>query len=196
MNWLAHIFLSLPTVENRLGNLLGDLVKGKDIDRLHPLLQDGLKRHYAIDRFTDSHLLIKTSKQRIDPEYCRFAGVLVDVFYDHFLAKNWEIYSEVSLAKFITEVYTSFQAYPHQLPELASQTIERMIRHDWLTSYREIAGIEHTLKRIDYRIQKRMGDRIKLANAMPIFEREYEAINIDFQSFFPELRQYINNWQN
>jgi acyl carrier protein phosphodiesterase len=71
-----------------------------------------------------------------------------------------------------------------------------MIRHDWLTSYREIAGIEHTLKRIDYRIQKRMGDRIKLANAMPIFEREYEAINIDFQSFFPELRQYINNWQN
>jgi acyl carrier protein phosphodiesterase len=196
MNWLAHIFLSLPTVENRLGNLLGDLVKGKDIDRLHPLLQDGLKRHYAIDRFTDSHLLVKTSKQRIDSEYRRFSGVLVDVFYDHFLAKDWEFYSEVSLAEFIIEVYESFQSCPHQIPQFAAETIEAMIRHDWLTSYREVAGIENTLKRIDYRIQKRMGDRIKLANAMPIFEREYDAINLDFQSFFPELRQYINNWQN
>jgi acyl carrier protein phosphodiesterase len=88
MNWLAHIFLSEPNVESRLGNLLGDLVKGKDLDDINPNLRQGIARHYAIDRFTDSHPVVKISKQRIDKEYSKFAGILIDIFYDHFLAKN------------------------------------------------------------------------------------------------------------
>jgi acyl carrier protein phosphodiesterase len=103
MNWLAHILLSEPNIENRLGNLLGDLVKGKDLDGLNPKLRRGVSRHYAIlqrrgfanDKFTDSHPIVKISKQRIDREYSKFAGILIDVFYDHLLAKNWVLYSEI-----------------------------------------------------------------------------------------------------
>jgi acyl carrier protein phosphodiesterase len=78
MNWLAHILLSEPNVENRLGNLLGDLVKGKDLDGLNRNLRRGVDRHYAIDKFTDSHPIVKISKQRIDREYSKFAGILID----------------------------------------------------------------------------------------------------------------------
>jgi acyl carrier protein phosphodiesterase len=116
MNWLAHILLSEHNVDNRLGNLLGDLVKGREIDKLSHELRQGIDLHYAIDRFTDSHPIIKTSKQRIDPEYRKFAGILIDVFYDHFLAKNWNLYSEIEFSDFVTDIYTSFKQYPHQLP--------------------------------------------------------------------------------
>jgi acyl carrier protein phosphodiesterase len=96
MNWLAHILLSEPNVENRLGNLLGDLVKGKDLDGLNCNLRRGISRYYAIlqrrgfanDKFTDSHLIVKISKKRIDKEYSKFAGILIDAFHDHLLAKN------------------------------------------------------------------------------------------------------------
>lgn len=196
MNWLAHIFLSEPTVENRLGNLLGDLVKGEDRDRLDPLLRSGINRHYAIDKFTDSHLIIKTSKHRIDREYSKFAGILIDVFYDHFLAKNWNTYSHVNLADFTTEIYSSFQAYPGDIPQFAQETIARMIDGDWLTGYQHRSGIEITLARIDYRIQARMGDRIKLVAAMPILEREYSNLDRDFNLFFPELQQHLQNWSD
>jgi acyl carrier protein phosphodiesterase len=100
MNWLAHILLSEPNVENRLGNLLGDLVKGKDLDGLNCDLRRGVSRHYAIDRFTDSHPIIKISKSRIDKEYSKFAGILIDIFYDYLLVKNWanfEIVKEIEL---------------------------------------------------------------------------------------------------
>jgi acyl carrier protein phosphodiesterase len=194
MNWLAHIFLSAPTVENRLGNLLGDLVKGGAIDSLERELKCGIARHYAIDKFTDSHPVVKTSKYRLDREYRRFSGILIDVIYDHFLVKNWDAYSSIDFADFIIDIHTSFQAYPGNIPPFARETIERMIAGDWLTSYRELSGIETTLARIDYRIRSRMGDRICLVNAMPILEREYLNLDRDFNLFFPELQQHISDW--
>jgi acyl carrier protein phosphodiesterase len=196
MNWLAHILLSEPTVENRLGNLLGDLVKGKDLDGLDRQLRLGVQRHYAIDKFTDSHPIVKISKHRIDKQYSKFAGILIDVFYDHLLAKNWELYSDLQLADFISEIYDSFQNYPGDIPQSAKEIIDRMVDGDWLNSYRYLTGIENTLERIDYRIQKRMGDRIKLVDAMPILEREYLEIDRDFQLFFPQLQHHIHNWKN
>ena len=139
------------------------------------------------------HLAIEI-KQRIDREYRKFAGILIDVFYDHFLAKNWLLYSEIGLNDFTADIYTSFQNYPHPLPQFAAETIERMVDGDWLTGYRDRSGIEQTLIRIDYRIQQRMGNCIKLASAMTIFDREYIALDRDFNLFFPELQQYLDIW--
>jgi acyl carrier protein phosphodiesterase len=192
MNWLAHVFLSEPTVENRLGNLLGDLVKGKDLDGLNEQLRLGVSRHYAIDKFTDTHPIVKISKHRIDKEYSRFAGILIDVFYDHLLAKNWASYSDLKFADFISEIYASFQNYPGDIPQTAQDVIDRLIDGDWLSSYQHLTGVKNTLQRIDYRIQKRMGDKIKLVDAMPILEREYLNLDRDFKLFFPELQQHIN----
>jgi acyl carrier protein phosphodiesterase len=196
MNWLAHILLSEPNVENRLGNLLGDLVKGKDLDRLNCNLMRGVSRHYAIDKFTDSHSTVKISKQRIDKQYSKFAGILIDVFYDHLLVKNWDLYSDISLADFTAEIYNSFQNYTNEIPQLAKEIIGQMINGDWLNSYQDLSGVENAFKRIDFRIQARMGDRIKLVDAMPILEREYSTLDRDFNVFFPELQFHLYNWQN
>jgi len=97
MNWLAHLLLAEPNPELRLGNLLGDLVKGEERKILNPQLQRGLECHQAIDIFTDKHSIVKCSKKRLDPQYRRFAGILVDVFYDYILANNWDDYSDRSL---------------------------------------------------------------------------------------------------
>ncbi len=195
MNWLAHIFLSAPTIESRLGNLLGDLVKSGDLYRLDPLVRDGVNRHYAIDKFTDSHIIIKKSKRRISQEYSRFAGILIDVFYDHFLAKNWQLYSGSIFSDFVMEVYNSFQSYQGNIPEYARQIIQQMIYEDWLTSYQSFDGVENALRRIDARIKSRMGNQISLVNAVKILEQEYFNIEQDFGSFFPELQRHMQNYK-
>jgi acyl carrier protein phosphodiesterase len=196
MNWLAHILLSEPNVENRLGNLLGDLVKGKDLDGLNCNLRRGVDRHYAIDKFTDNHPTVRISKQRIDREYGKFSGILIDVFYDHLLVQNWDLYSDRSFADFTVEIYKSFQNYPSEIPQVAKEIVGQMIDGDWLSSYRDLAGVEHALARIDVRIQARMGDSIKLVNAMPILEREQNNLDRDFKIFFPELQSHLSNWQH
>lgn len=193
MNWLAHIFLSEPNVESRLGNLLGDLVKGKDIEGLNRNLRKGVSRHYVIDKFTDNHPTVKSSKKRIDREYSKFSGILVDIFYDHLLAKNWESYSSILLPDFAIEIYASFHNYTDDIPRSARLTIEQMIYGDWLNSYQSLSGVENALGRIDDRIQIRMGNKIKLVSAMPILEREYMNFDQDFQHFFPELQQHLNS---
>jgi acyl carrier protein phosphodiesterase len=195
MNWLAHILLSEPNVENRLGNLLGDLVKGKNLDGLDRALRRGVDRHYAIDKFTDSHATVKISKRRIDKEYSKFSGILIDVFYDYLLVKNWQLYSSTTFCDFTAEIYDSFKNYPGDLPQSTRQIIEQMIEGEWLNSYQQLAGVEYALKRIDARITARMGDRIKLVNAMPILERECLNLDRDFNSFFPHLQHHIQDWK-
>jgi acyl carrier protein phosphodiesterase len=191
MNWLAHILLSEPSVENRLGNLLGDLAKGKEIEKLSYDLRRGIDRHYAIDKFTDSHTIVKNSKRRINKDYSRFAGVLIDIFYDHFLAKNWHLYSSSILSEFTTEIYNSFQNYQEEIPQSCRQIIQQMIEEDWLTNYQHFGGVENALQRIEDRMKTRMGRQINLVNAMKILEQEYSNIEQDFCSFFPELQYYI-----
>jgi acyl carrier protein phosphodiesterase len=191
MNWLAHILLSEPNVENRLGNLLGDLVKGKDLDGLDSKLRRGVSRHYAIGKFTDRHPIVKISKQKIDREYSKFAGILIDVFYDHLLAKNWVLCSDTNFVEFTADIYASFQDCPSTIPIFAKEIIGYMVDGDWLTSYQHLSGVENVLDRLDYRIRARMGDRIKLVDAMPILELESIDIEADFKSFFPALQQHI-----
>ncbi|AFY91416.1 ACP phosphodiesterase [Chamaesiphon minutus] len=196
MNWLAHILLSEPTVENRLGNLLGDLVKGKELDGLDIPLRRGVDRHYAIDKFTDTHPIFRISKHRIDKQYSKFAGILIDVIYDHFLVKNWSLYSDTIFTAFTAEISSSFRDYSGEIPQSARAVIDRMINGDWLNSYRYLSGVETALQRIDYRIAVRMGDRIKLVDAMPILEREYLSLDRDFNLFFPQLQHHILHWNN
>jgi acyl carrier protein phosphodiesterase len=100
MNWLAHAFLSEPDLECRLGNLLADMVKGKDRATMSPLFLRGVACHQSIDSFTDFHPVVERSKLRITPRFGRVAGILVDIFYDHFLSLSWEDYAPVPLNEF------------------------------------------------------------------------------------------------
>jgi len=197
MNWLAHLLLAQSNPEAQLGNLLGDLVKGEARKTLSPGLQTGIACHQAIDIFTDAHAVVRRSKQRIDPEYRRFAGILIDVFYDYILATNWQNYSQLQLQEFTSTVYASWSGNLESLPLYARGVISRLIAEDWLADYSTLGGIENTLARISWRLNRR-GKRQRnydLTPAMTQLIDNHAAIEQDFQEFFPQLQIYTANWQ-
>ncbi len=122
MNWLAHVFLSEPDVEFRLGNLLADIVRGEELRRMSPAFQRGVDKHKQIDAFTDAHPVVKRSRARISTRFRRFSGVLVDVFYDHLLASDWDRYSPIVLDAFTARFYADIEARHIELPASARVT--------------------------------------------------------------------------
>ena len=194
MNWLAHLLLAKSTPERRLGNVLGDLVKGEARKSLGSELQLGIACHQAIDLFTDSHPIVRHSKQTIAPEYRRFAGVLVDVFYDHILASNWQDYSDLELSDFTTSIYASWDGYLEALPPYARGVIQRLIAEDWMASYSSRSGIEATLARISWRLNRRSKRSYDLTTAISELISNYAVLEEDFQQFFPQLQLYTNSW--
>ena len=195
MNWLAHLLLAEPNPEASLGNLLGDLVKGEARKTLSPGLQKGIKCHQAIDMFTDQHPIVKLSKGRIDSQYRRFAGILVDVFYDYILANNWQDYSNIALAEFTTTTYASWSGHLETLPLYAYGVIKRLMAEDWLLTYSTVSGIETTLTRISWRLNRRSKRSYDLTPAINELLNNYVSLEQDFQQFFPLLRLYIDSWQ-
>lgn len=184
MNYLAHLYLSDNTVESRLGNFLGDFVRGEERQRVDAALEAGIARHHRIDSYTDRHPQTKISMQRIDRvKYRHLAGVLVDVFYDHFLAKHWAAYSDQPLDDFAQDIYASFRAYHGYLPRMARFVIRRMTEERRLESYREVRGIEEALHRIAYRMRR--PDII--VGAVQELTANYEGLEADFAIFFPDL---------
>lgn len=193
MNWLAHLLLAESDPELRLGNLLGDLVKGQARKALSPKLQRGLECHQAIDIFTDKHPIVKHSKQIIAPQYRRFSGILIDVFYDYILANNWQDYCDISLAEFTTTVCNSWSDYLVDIPPYAQAVIHRMCAENWLYSYQSLEGIENTLARISYRLNRKSKKKqYDLTPAIQELKINYIELEQDFQEFFPQLQLYIN----
>ena len=194
MNWLAHLLLAEDNPESRLGNLLGDLVKGVERKSLASSLQRGLRCHQAIDIFTDKHLIVKRSKKRINEKYRRYAGILIDVFYDYILANHWQDYSDIPLTKFTTTVYASWADHIDYLPAYAQGVIRRLIAEDWLSSSSSLEGIENTLVRISWKLSRRRNRQFDLTPAKQELTLNYAELEQDFQQFFPQLISYIDNW--
>lgn len=188
MNWLAHLHLSEPTAEFRLGSLLPDLVPKPELPLLPAVFRPGIDHHRKVDIFTDSHPLFRRSIARVEPPYRRFGGVLVDIFYDHYLANRWPLYSAFPLPDFIAEAYREFKQQWHLVPEITRQRLQQMQTEDWLGSYGEIAGIAKTLERISHRLSR----PIPLARAVCILERHYDKFYEDFSAFYPELQSHVS----
>lgn len=188
MNWLAHAFLSKPEVEFRLGNLLADLVRGPDRATMPAGFQEGMRLHQAIDAFTDSHPVVHRSRARIGGGYRHVTGILVDVFYDHFLALDWGRYSPEPLEAFTARLYAEVRAHPVPLPAEAQAAIDRMVCEDRLGSYRAIGGIEATLRRVSARLAARTGKEFALERAVAELLGNYDELGCDFAEFFPLLR--------
>ncbi len=194
MNWLAHLFLSQPKFEDRLGNILPDLVKGKNRYNLSPCFDRGIKCHLLVDSFTDRHSIVKRSKKRIIPQHTKYSGILVDVFYDYFLAKNWDHYSQVSLSIFNKEVYESFANNLDKIP--ATKRIKHMIDEDLLGSYYYLSGIEKALTRIKKRLSPKHSNNFIVDRAIRQLEESCDDFNEDFNIFFPELIEYVKCQKN
>jgi acyl carrier protein phosphodiesterase len=189
MNYLAHLFLSPPTPDYLVGSLLGDFVKKAEINQYCDQIKSGIRLHQKVDIYTDAHPIVHLSKRLVHPDRRRFSGILVDVFFDHFLATNWEQFSEVSLRDFTNHVYNELGKYRNVLPEAISTKFEYLIRQDLLCSYRELAGIRFALLRISDRLSRinNLGDGIQ------DLEQNYQQMQQNFLSFFPELIDFVQS---
>lgn len=190
MNFLAHLYLAEPTAESRIGNMLADFVT-PDMDRqFSPEIQKGIAMHRAVDRFTDSHPIVRKSQQRIDNRFRLLKGVMVDIFYDHFLAKNWPKYADMPLEAFAREVYAQFSEFYPILPPRMQRMMPVMIRGNWLVSYRELRGIRWVLKGMSGRLSRPN----LLSEGITELEKNYPGLESDFFAFFDELREFTRDF--
>jgi acyl carrier protein phosphodiesterase len=187
MNWLAHVYLSEPSPQFRVGNLLPDLASSSQLLGLPENYQEGIRRHRKIDRFTDAHPRWKACVVRFPTPYRRFGGVLTDVYFDHLLAREWSKYSVVPLRAFIDEFYRDLEICLPQIPVQAAVALHRMQQEDWLGSYQRTSGIRDILKRISCRLRK----PFDLSASLPIFEEHEHEFRDDFHAFFPELMGHV-----
>jgi acyl carrier protein phosphodiesterase len=183
VNYLAHLYLAEQSSEGLLGSLLGDFVKGRLDGRFPDTVRRGIALHRAIDSFTDAHPLHLESRNRIAGERRRYAGIIIDVCYDHFLCKNWQDYSNESLDCFVARVYDVLREHQNELPDRLRRMVPHMIADDWLGSYAELANVGRALEGIS----RRMTRSNPLAGAVIEIEINYAALEGDFQRFFPQL---------
>ncbi len=188
MNWLAHLYLSEPDARFRVGNLLPDLASAARLAHLPEPFQRGIRRHRAIDRFTDAHPRVKTCIRRFPAPYRRFGGILTDVYFDHFLARDWRRYSSTHLPDFIGEFYREMEPCLAEIPSEAGWPLRRMREEDWLGSYHRKTGVEDILRRISRRLRR----PFDLSGSLPIFEEHESAFLEDFEAFFPELSAHVD----
>jgi acyl carrier protein phosphodiesterase len=188
MNWLAHLFLSEPDPAFRIGNLLPDLVPVHSLKGLSARFQVGIECHLQIDGFTDEQPVVRRSVRRFNPPYRRYAGILVDVFYDHFLARDWPALCSSSLPDYVADFYESIEPLRDQIPQVAYARLAQMREDNWLCTYGELDGIARALQRISSRLRR----PIDFAGSVSILEDEYDSFRTDFADLFPQLRNHVN----
>ncbi|RXG15465.1 acyl carrier protein phosphodiesterase [Leeuwenhoekiella aestuarii] len=186
MNYLAHIYLSGDDPLLTIGNFMADGIKGKQYKTYLPQLQKGILLHRSIDSFTDSHPIVKQSTKRLHSKYSHYSGVIVDILYDHFLAKNWKNYATTPLSSYIENFYDSLDEYFELLTPGIQRMIPHMIADNWLLSYAEISGIATVL----YNMNRRTKNISGMDRAVEDLQLHYHDFENEFTLFFEELRQF------
>ncbi|MGG6296477.1 ACP phosphodiesterase [Leptolyngbya sp. AN02str] len=186
MNYLAHAFLAQSDPELVIGGFLGDFVKGAIAQLYTPTIRQGIELHRHIDSYTDQHELVRASKQLFSAQRRRFAGIMLDVFYDHLLAKHWNQYSTIPLRQFAQQVYHILQKHETILPDRLQRMLPYMVEQDWLSSYQQLDSIGKTLNRISQRLKCRN----TLVNSLEELEQHYLELEQHFLMFFPELMTF------
>ena len=190
MNYFAHLVLSQPTVESAVGNLLGDFARGIDQSALDPAVLAGLKNHRAVDRFTDSHPKVKALKQCFSQKRRRFAGIALDVYFDHLLISYWKDFDHRNLYDVIEEFYLRMEQGQTLMPGSEMRRVtSRMITNDWFGSYRDIDSVAEALDRIATRIRFPNA----FDNAIEDLLGNEDLIQSVFLQFYPELRAHVES---
>ena len=188
MNYLAHLHLGGQRPDQLLGSLYGDFVKGRLQGQFAPEVEAGIQLHRRIDVFTDRHPLVDIALGRFSDTRRRYAGIVLDVFFDHCLARDWRLYADQPLAQFTADVYRVLSREP-QLPERLAKIAPHMVAHDWLGSYQEFEVLDQVLRGISRRLSRPE----ELAGAMQELRRLYEPLSEDFRIFYPELQAFAHN---
>ncbi|PQV47866.1 acyl carrier protein phosphodiesterase [Jejuia pallidilutea] len=188
MNYLAHIYLSGENDLITIGNFIADGIKGNRYKTYEPEIQIGILLHRHIDTFTDAHKTVRQSTKRLHAKYSHYSGVIVDILYDHFLAKNWEKYSPISLENYVEKFYTSLNNNFEILPLRIQKMLPYMMTDNWLLTYASIDGIAKVLAGMNKRTKNRSG----MNEAVKELEEFYTEFETEFTIFFDELIEFSN----
>lgn len=193
MNFLAHLFLSgapgaAAYADVLLGNFIADSVPGRQLENYPPAVQTGIRLHRAIDTFTDQHLVVRRSTQRLRAAgHGKYAGVISDMFLDHFLARNFREFSTESLPGFTRRVYALLTARETEMPSRVQHFFPHMAQHNWLLTYAETEGIGRALSGLSRRASAGSG----METAAVELVANYAEYEVDFRAFFPELQKHV-----
>ncbi|MGB1269259.1 MAG: ACP phosphodiesterase [Flavobacteriaceae bacterium] len=187
MNFLAHIYLSGNDDSLKIGNFIADSIRGNKYLNYPEEIQKGIILHRHIDTFTDSHPIVKISKKRLYKNYSHYSSVIVDIYYDHFLAKNWSDYSTEPLESYVNQFYELLKHEFDMLPTPVKKMYPHMVNDNWLNSYATIEGITKVLEGMNHRTKNK--SKMNLAvNELQEFYLDFEK---EFTDFFKELMLFV-----
>ena len=189
MNYLAHLHLGGQRPGQLLGSLYGDFVKGRLQGQFDPEIEAAIQLHRSIDVFTDRHPLVDVALSRFSLTRRRYAGIVLDVFFDHCLARDWALYADRPLPLFTADVYRALSS-ERQLPERLAKIAPHMVANDWLGSYEQFEVLEQVLRGISRRLTRPE----ELAGAMQELRVLYEPLSEDFSLFYPQLQDFAQNY--
>ena len=187
MNFLAHIYLSGNSRDVLIGNYIGDYVKGKEYTYYPTGIQKGILLHRHIDSFTDKHAVTRASKKFISERYGLYAGIVVDIFYDHFLSARWDKYSDMSLTTYVRDRYKMLNTGFSHFPSGVKNWFPYFIKSNWLETYTSFEGLVMVFKRMSYRTS--LPDHSDYAVQM--LNNNYDELRDGFLEFFEELCTYV-----
>jgi acyl carrier protein phosphodiesterase len=189
MNFLAHLYLSKENTDLMLGNFLGDFVRGNKYKKFNTTIQKGILLHRQIDTFTDANEIVRKSKRRLHERYGHYDGIIIDLFYDHFLAKKWSDYSAIPLDVYAQGFYQLMHTNYDILPEKAQNILPYLEKYNWLYNYQFIDGMKTVLEG--------MNRRTKMISKMDVaiedLQEHYSEFENDFTQFFKELITFTDN---
>ena len=192
MNFLAHLYLSGNDEQLMIGNFIADSVKGSAYQKFPEGIKKGILLHRAIDFYSDNHPVFLKSAERLRPGYRKYAGVIVDIFYDHFLAKNWNEYSGKPLEQYASEVHSLMLKNVILMPARSLMFLKYAIRTNRLVSYASMDGIGEVL----YGMSRRTTFRSNMEFAVEDLKKYNSEFESEFRVFFEDARKFVIEWLN
>jgi len=187
MNFLAHIYLSGADNDLMIGNFIADALRGKQTEVYSEAIKAGINLHRQIDEYTDDHEIVKQCYEILKPSQGRYAGVIVDISFDHFLAKSWSKYHPVGLTDFATNIYDVMDANFDILPIRFQKMMPKMRKQNWLYQYQYLEGIQKAFESIS----KRASFESNMATAVDDVKEHYDILEQNFEHFFDDLKQFV-----
>ena len=192
MNFLAHLYLSGNDEAITLGNFIADAVKGSHYKQFPDGIAKGILLHREIDHYTDTHPIFRKSKSRLSPKYGIYSGIIVDIYYDHFLSKYWNEYSEEDLHEVVARTYFLLFRKYHLLPARSKRILPFMVTQNWLVGYARFDSLQRVFNGMSRRTNHLSG----MENAVDDLKADYQEFEDEFRAFLPDITSHISNFRS
>lgn len=183
MNFLAHLLLSGNDKPIIFGNFIGDGVKGAEMNEYPSDVQRGISLHRFIDYYTDNHDVTEVGRIIIRPAFRKYAGVVLDMYFDHFLSRNWDTYHSEPLEQFVARMHAILNERESQMPAKTKRFFGYMKSYNWLVNYRDLDSLAEVFSGMAHRTPFQSN----MEHAVPVLEQHYEELEQIFTQFFPDL---------